>query len=104
MFLAFHSYKTKWPPFLIQSDELCHLFRHVKQFATPYAGCKNINKLYGSLTKEDCDFRLLDLSLICGDVWVERWNSTSKYVLQMFLRPKYVYQGKTRFSLSIRRT
>ena len=55
----------------------------------PYAGCKNINKLYGSLTKEECDFHLLDLSLICGDAWVERWNSTwnSKYVLQRFLRP-----------------
>ena len=53
----------------------------------PYAVSKNMNKLYGSLTKVECDFYLLDLSLICGDALVERWNSTSKYVLQRFLRP-----------------
>ena len=49
----------------------------------PYAGCKNIIKLYGLLTK---DFHLLDLALICGDAWVEKLNSTSKHVLQRFLR------------------
>ena len=35
----------------------------------PYAGCKNINKLYGSLTKEESDFHLLGLALICGDAF-----------------------------------
>ena len=69
----------------------------------PYAGCKNINKIHGSLTKEESGFYLLGLALICGDAWVEKWNSTSKYVLQRFLRPN-VYQGKTCFSLSTRRT
>ena len=53
----------------------------------PYAGCKNINKLYGSLTKEESNFHLLGLALICDDAWVEKWNSTSKYFLQKFLRP-----------------
>ena len=67
-----------------------------------YVGCKNINKLYGALSKEEPDFRLLGLALICGDAWVEKWNSTSKYVLQRFLR-LYVCQGKSCFSLSIRR-
>ena len=69
----------------------------------PYAGCKNINKLYDSLTKEESDFHLLDLALICGDAWGEKWNSTSKLKsgiqrLSMFYKgfyaQMYVYQGK----------
>ena len=67
---------TNFVTFLVTSNSVSCLMQGVKN-----------KQIIRSTEQEETDFHLLGLALICGDAWVEKWNSTSKYVLQRFLRP-----------------